>query len=220
VSALTALGPPLSPDRDQARQWARDELAKPEYARARPGLFQRAVDWLWERLQDVAASTGLGPGQLLALVVTLAVAAVLVVVMLRRNVRLRAVSGRPAGGAVLAGSALSGAEHRARAAAAAAAGRYDQAVRESMRAIARRLDERGLLDPRAGRTADELAAEAGRVLPALAGDLRAAARTFDDVVYGSVVSGSPGASADQAEQLRRLDEAVEQARPTVLAGSS
>src|SRR5207342_1782676 len=103
--------------------------------------------------------TGLGEGQLIALVLALAVAAVVVVVLVRRNVRLRVAVQHQRAGAVLAGSTLSGAEHRARAAAAAAAGRYDEAVRESMRAIARRLDERALLDPRPGRTADELAAE-------------------------------------------------------------
>ena len=82
-----------------------------------------------------------------------------------------------------------------------------------MRAVARRLDERALLDPRPGRTADELAAEAGRLLPELAADLRAGARIFDDVAYGSV-----RADAARAEQLRRLDERVEAAKPVVLAG--
>lgn len=214
-SAGSAAGEPVSPGRGQGQRWAREELAKPEYARARPSLFQRVVDWLWDRLGDIAASTGLGPGQLLALLLALAVAAVVVVVLLRRNVRLRVAGEAHRGGAVLSGTALTGAEHRARAAAAVAAGRYDDAVRESMRAIARRLDERGLLDPRPGRTADELALEAGRILPALAGDLRSAARTFDDVAYGSVRAG-----AAQADQLGRLDAAVEQARPVALTGVS
>ena len=77
-----------------------------------------------------------------------------------------------------------------------------------MRALARRLDERGLLDPRAGRTADELALEATRLMPGLAGALAAGARTFDDVAYGQLP-----ASATEAEQLHRLDQDVEAARP-------
>lgn len=215
LTALTAVSAPIAPGRRQGQQWAREELVKPEYARARPSLFQRVVQWLWDRLGDIASSTGLGPGQLLALILTVAVAAVVVVVLLRRNVRLR-VAGEPhRGGAVLSGASLTGAEHRARAAAAFAAGRYNDAVREAMRAIARRLDERGLLDPQPGRTADELAWEAGRILPALAGDLRAAARTFDDVAYGSVRAG-----AAEADQLRRLEAAVEQARPVARTGVS
>src|SRR6185437_11994579 len=98
------------------------------------------------------------------------------------------------------------AEHRLRAQQAAAAGRYDEAVRESLRAVARRLDERALVEPRPGRTADELAVEAGRLLPQLQSELVAGARTFDDVVYGPVT-----ATAAHAEQLRRLDEQVETA---------
>lgn len=202
----------LSPGRGQGQQWAREELAGPEYARARPSLLQRLVAWLADRLDGVAARTGLGPGQLLALVICVAVAAVVVVVLLRRSVRLRVAREESGARTVLAGSTLSGAEHRARAAAARAEGRYDDAVRESMRAIARRLDERALLDPRPGRTADELAGEAARLLPGLTAELRAGAGAFDDVVYGS-----RSADAARAEQLRRLDEAVEAARPTSLA---
>ena len=63
-----------------------------------------------------------------------------------------------------------------------------------MRAIVRSLEERTLLDPRPGRTADEAAAEAGRPLPRHADRLRAAARTFDDVTYG-------GRTADEAAYL-------------------
>ena len=50
------------------------------------------------------------------------------------------------------------------------------------------------------------------MLPALAGDLRAAARVFDDVAYGSSAAG-----AFEADQLRRLDASVEVARPVTLA---
>ncbi|WP_344833498.1 DUF4129 domain-containing protein [Nonomuraea dietziae] len=59
-----------------------------------------------------------------------------------------------------------------------------------------------------GKTADELAAEAGRSLPAFAEELAAAARAFDDVAYGGV-PGSPAAYA----MLRDLDERLRLARP-------
>jgi hypothetical protein len=130
-------------------------------------------------------------------------------------VRLRVSAEERAPGDVLAGSILTGAEHRARAAAAVAAGQYDVAVRESMRAIARRLDERALLDPRPGRTADEIAVEAARLLPELATELREGARVFDDVAYGST-----RADAARAERMRRLDERVEATKPVVVAGFS
>jgi hypothetical protein len=202
----------ISPDREQAREWARDELAKPAYSRGRESPVIRAIRWLLDQLDRVANATGLGSGGLLALILVVALLTVVVIVLVRRNVRLSpAARQRP--GAVLGGSTLSGEAHRQLARAALDAGRYDEAVREWMRAIARRLDERGLLDPRPGRTADEIATAAGRLLPDLAAALAAGARTFDDVTYGSV-----RADRERAEQLRRLDESVEAARPAVLAG--
>ena len=197
----------ITPDRDQAREWAREELARPEYANARPSLFERVTSWVRDHLDRVAASVGLGTGQLLALLLILAVAAVAVVVLVRRNVRTRVVAERRGPG-VLGESALTGEQHRGLAERAMAEGRYDDAVREWMRSLARRLDERGLLDPRPGRTADELAVEAGAVLPGLTTELARAARSFDDVSYGL-----RPADAAQADQLRRLVAAAEAARP-------
>lgn len=77
-----------------------------------------------------------------------------------------------------------------------------------MRAIVRCLEERALLDPRPGRTADEAAAEAGRSLPGHEIPLRAAARNFDDVTYG-------GRTADQQTYLtvQALDRDLENAKP-------
>jgi hypothetical protein len=198
----------VSPDRGTARQWAADELAKPAYVRARPSLTSRVLHWLGDRFDDLASGTGLDTGQLLSVILVLVVVVVVVVVLVRRGVRFSVAT---TGGAssVLGSTHLTGAQHRHNAEQALAQGRYADAVREWMRAIARRLDERALLDPRPGRTADELAAEAGTLMPALATDLRAAARVFDDVTYGSVQ-----ADAARAEQLRRLDAAVEAAQRT------
>jgi hypothetical protein len=212
TSIQSGVTTPIQPGREQGQEWAREELAKPEYARSRPGLFQRAVDWVWDQLDRIAQATGLGAGQLLTVILVVGVVVVVVIVLVRRNVRL-SVATQTRSGAVLGDSTATGAEHRRRAAAALAEGRLDEAVRESMRAIARRLDERALLDPRPGRTADEIASAAGRLFPDLAGSLRVGAQTFDDVTYGAV-----RASLAQAEQLRRLDEQVEAARPVVLAG--
>ena len=78
---------------------------------------------------------------------------------------------------------------------------WAEAIRERLRAIARELEHRGVLDPRPGRTADELCGEAGLRLPVLAGDLRAATSIFDEVWYGGRT-----ATADDEAQLRALDE--------------
>lgn len=77
-----------------------------------------------------------------------------------------------------------------------------------MRAIVRSLEERVVLDPRPGRTADEAAAEAGRSLPDHADGLRVSAREFDDVTYG-------GRTADRQTylRLRDLDVEIGRAKP-------
>ena len=58
------------------------------------------------------------------------------------------------------------------------------AVREAFRAVVRQLEERGALDHRPGRTADEAARDAGTVFESLRLDLGQAAGTFDEVAYG------------------------------------
>jgi Domain of unknown function (DUF4129) len=106
-------------------------------------------------------------------------------------------------GALLTGATLTAQDHRDLAARHAAAGDYGAAIVERMRAIAVSIEERGILPARPGRTADELAAQAGRALPALADLLAAAARLFDDVLYG----GRDGTMTGY-ERLRELDDAV------------
>ncbi len=85
----------------------------------------------------------------------------------------------------------------------AEAGEYGEAIMEGVRAIAAELDERAILPPRVGRTAHELAAEAGGELPALAADLSAVTRLFDDVRYGD----RPGTQAGY-DLVGRVDASV------------
>ncbi|GAB2682339.1 DUF4129 domain-containing protein [Thalassiella azotivora] len=200
----------VQPDADTAREWAREELTDPVYEAAEPGLLAQLLAWVWDALTGLEAS---GP-QAAGVAVLLAVLAVLVLVVVRGT-----GSWRP--GARRVDSPLDGpragtaAQHRARALAARDAGRFDEAVREWFRALARQADERALLTPRPGRTADEVAVELGRELPALADRLRGAAGLFDAVVYGS-----RPATAEDAEGLRLLDQDVTGSRPRpVLAAS-
>jgi len=110
--------------------------------------------------------------------------------------------------ALFVGHERSAAEHRAAADSHAAAGEWAEAVRERLRAVVRDLEERAVLEPRAGRTADEAAAEAGAALPSCAAGLRQGARTFDEVWYG----GRP-ATAEHDATLREVDRQVRAARP-------
>lgn len=176
-SAALLADVPVDLGRDEAREAARRELSDPAYGAAEPGLLERVMERLLDRLDELfAAVATASPGGALGLLVLLALLVVAVVV-----VRLRV--GRTARAARIARPVFdsrprSAAEHRAAATSAANAGSFDEAVREQFRAIARGLEERGVLDERPGRTADEVAADAG--VP----ELPAAARVFDDVVYG------------------------------------
>lgn len=200
-------GPLLDPSREVAREWARRELSDPVYARARPGWVTRFARWLLARLQDLQVPDGLAPGRTLGLVLLLVLLAGVVAMVLIRTGPLRRVGRTNRAGAVL-DERRTAAEHRSLADEAAAAGRWTTAVRERFRAVARSLEERTVLDERAGRTALETATEAGGAMPAVSVDLRSAARLFDDVVYG----GRP-ATAAHDRQLRQLDDQVAAARP-------
>ncbi|GAA4347084.1 DUF4129 domain-containing protein [Angustibacter luteus] len=205
--SLGSANAPLEPGRELARQWARQELSDPVYARARPGWLRRAVDWALDQLSriEIHPTRLTDPRTAVVLLVALAVV-VLVVVRLRRG-RLRGAAQDAERRELFGAVARTAAAHRRLADEAAAAERWADAVRERFRAVVRTLDERALLDDRPGRTADEAAGEAGRVLPDLAAGLTDAARRFDDVTYGDAAAGP----ADDA-RLRALDQAVTQAR--------
>jgi hypothetical protein len=79
---------------------------------------------------------------------------------------------------------LTAAQHRATAESFAVEGNWAAAIRHRLRAVARELEETGVLTQVPGRTANELANDAGEALPHLAGELGQAATAFNDVTYG------------------------------------
>lgn len=204
--------PPVTTPRDPAREAARRELSKRMYHENDPSLIQRALDAFWEWIDKLfsAASAATPGGSLGLLVVALAAVAVIGALWWRLGSPRR---GPTSAAPLFDDRPRSAAEHRAAAEAHAAQGHWNQAVQERMRAVVRSLEERALLDPRPGRTADEAAAEAGRSLPAHTDRLRAAARDFDDVTYGGRT-----ATSDTYHRLADLDRDVERTKP-VLASS-
>jgi hypothetical protein len=199
-------GVPVTPGAEEAQRWARDELADEIYRQAEPGLLARAIGWLLDRLASIELPTADGSRLWLVAALLVLAAGVVVALALAGPVRGRGRRGRAR--AVLDDETTDAAGHRAAADAHAAAGRWREAVRERFRAVVRALEERALLVPTPGRTADEAAAEAGALLPDVAADLRAGARLFDDVWYG----GRP-ATAAHDQRLRDLDAAVAASRP-------
>jgi hypothetical protein len=191
VGSVLTLALPL--DRDAARDAARDELRRREYADAQPPLLARAVGRVLREvgeLLDRAAAAA--PGGALGLLALAALLGLLVAVVLRRVGPLGRSAAAPA---LFDGTReLSAAAHRELADAAAAEGRWADAVRERLRAVVRDLEARGALDPRPGRTADEVARDGGAAVPGVADDLRRAALLFDEVWYG----GRPADAASYA----------------------
>lgn len=172
---------PVDLGRDEAREAAARELSDPAYVSDDPNPLERALDWVLDRLGELLAGAA-GMNGITAITI-IVVVVVIIVIVIRLKAGRTARSGRARGGEVF-DAVLTAAEHRAAADRAAAAGNLGEAVRERFRAVVRELEQRGVLDPRAGRTVDEVAVEAGRALPVLADDLRGAAVQFDDVWYG------------------------------------
>ena len=192
VPVTRVLGPPadvpVELTRDQAQRLAELELADPAYRAAQPGLVQRVIAWLVEWVQRAAERAAeAAPGGWLGI---LGLVLVVVVAVLFIRWRIGPVS-RSAGLVFTVDPGMSAAQYRTSAESLAAAGRWEEAVSERMRALVRASQERGLIDAHPGWTADEVAAEVGLRVPDARDALEAAARTFDEVRYG----GRPGSAA-------------------------
>lgn len=195
--------------RDAARDAARAELRRQEYADAQPPLAVRALGRVLRELGELLDAAALAaPGGLLGLLALGALLGLFVAVVLAR---IGPLSRRSGASGLFAGSVvLSASEHRGLAEQAAREGRFADAVRERLRAVVRDLEARGALDPRPGRTAGEVARDGGAAVPAVADDLRRAAVLFDEVWYG-------GRTADAGSYavLVEVDDRVSAARLVV-----
>lgn len=193
--------------RDPAQRLARDELSRAIYHRqSAPQAIAHFISSLLAKVFDGISQVTPGGGWTVVALVALVVIIVGVIVArigplapsARRSVPLLDAGTRP----------LTARQLRDASAGSAAEGDYSNAILQRLRAIATSLEERGVLPPDAGRTADELAAQAGRLFPARGGDLAVAARLFDQVRYGDG-TGTP----DGYERLRALDDALTRLSP-------
>ncbi|HEX4019379.1 MAG TPA: DUF4129 domain-containing protein [Frankiaceae bacterium] len=192
--------------RDGAAHQAHSELTKHVYQQARPSITQQieSAVWRWlvrayHRIIDVT------PGGAVGLLVIIAVLALVAVVFTRSG-----VSGRRRGGGATGldlPADVSSDELRAAADGFAVRGEWAEAVRARLRAVVRSLEERGVLDPRPGRTAAEVAAEAGSARPEWRDQLWKGALTFGEIWYGR----RPATSADDAV-LREVDAVLRRSR--------
>jgi hypothetical protein len=196
--------PPVTPDAATAQRWAVDELTNPAYHQSE-SLLVRLLRWFLHQFQGLP-TLGVSPALAALLVVGVLTVVVLVALWVagpvqrsRRAARDREVLGHD--------DRRSATQLRIAADAAAAAGDWSLAVAERFRAVVRDLEERAVLDERPGRTALEVSAEAGRVLPTAARALADGADLFDDVVYGE-----RGAGPADDEAMRAVDRQAGAAR--------
>ncbi len=197
---------PVEPDAPDARERLLDELSDPAYAESQPSWFdllsQAVLDWL----SSLRLADGDGVPALALLIGGLLLAAAIAAAILIYGVpRWRARSGV---GVELLGDRdrRTARQLRRDAERWAAAGDWARAIADRYRAVARALDERTLVAALPGTTAHGFARAAGRVFPAEAAALEAAADRFDGVRY----LDRPG-TADDYALVRALDDRLEAA---------
>jgi hypothetical protein len=198
---------PVDPDAETARQWAEDELSKPEYNEGSGVSLDAFWRWLGElfaRIGDAGGSIGI-PGAVLVAIIVIAVLALVTWLVLGP---LRRARRRDTEGAVFDDDARSWRDIRDSARGAAARGDWDLAVMEWFRATVRLAVERGTIVDSPGVTAHEAAARIGLAVPAASDAVVAGGDAFDRARYGT--GGLDAAAAATAEQTFAM---VEAARP-------
>jgi hypothetical protein len=193
--------PAIDVDRDTAHEAAQRELAKPIYPKS--SLTERLGDWLDDLLYRIAQEGSSLPGgwfTITVLLIILAVAVVVAVRIARRTMRTK----RGGELALFDSHELTAGQHRTTAEQYAAQGDWAAAIRHRLRAVGRQLEEDGVLNPVPGRTATELAKDAGAAVPNLARELAEAATAFNDVTYGERpgTESAYGMIADLDDRLR------------------
>lgn len=210
---MTSTPPPIAPDPDEARRWAEDELSGALYREAEPtpiDRFARAVVDTIASIFNGRVPDSLGPWLAVGAIVVI-LALVVVAILIWGRPRLAARSRVPL---ALFGEneARSAAELRADADACAQRSAWDEAIVLRVRAIARGLAERTIIEPEPGATVHRFASDAARAFPTFRAELTSLARSFDDVRY----LRRPG-SAEAYAAARALDEQLAAARAEVFA---
>jgi hypothetical protein len=192
-------------DRDAAHDAAQHELNKPIYPRG--SLTEQLAQWVDDLIYKILAGGASVPGGWFTITVLLILVAVAVFVAFRVARRIMRTN-RGHQSALFGSHDMSSIEHRAIAERFAANGEWASAIKHRLRAVARHLEEAAVLNPVPGRTATELARDAGQAIPGLAGELRRAAESFNDVTYGERPGTEPDYRAVAALDERLLAHAI------------
>lgn len=193
---------PVQPDRETARRWAEEELSKSEYDFS-PGLLERLAAWLTERFGGLQLTEfGTGHFVVLALIIAVVVGFALFVAP-KVFARRQTTEDR----SVFDEDGMTREEYLALADAAVAARQWNDAYVALFQALVRSLEERLIIDPQPGRTAQEVSRDGSARVPGLAQELAHAATVFDAVRYGH-----RHCTSQDIESIRGLSSQVEVAR--------
>jgi len=194
----------LNPTPPEAREWLKDELQGAEY---RSPWLDSALRWVSDRLsgliEGVRSLAGFSP----LITALLAIVVIALLVWILPRVRREPVAAR-APGAVLEDLTLTSRHYRDLATRSLQEGRYDDAVLDGFRAIAKDMSDRRVLDDAPGRTAHEVSLALASPFPGQAERLARAADLFDAVRYGH-----RRVNEAQARQIHELDADLITARP-------
>jgi len=202
----------VNPGAEQARRWLEEELAKDEYNDGR-SLLERVLRWIGEQLTRAESTTEAGTSLsahpvVIALVVAVLIA-ILVLLLTRVRGQRRAAEASDRG---LGALALSAPQFRDLAATALREGRWNDAVINYTRAVARDASDRTLLSDAPSLTAHEVGARLSAVFPSHGPALHRTMDLFDAVRYGRYAAAAP-----DAEQARSTCQALRDARPDLTA---
>jgi hypothetical protein len=200
----------LDPTPPQARDWLRQELAGPDY---HSPWLDTVLRWFRDQVRRLLEGAGqlAGLSPLITVLIALVVIALLVWVLPRVR-RERRVA--PPAGAVLEDVTITARHYRDRAARAILDGRYDDAVLDGFRAIAKDMSDRRALKDAPGRTAHEVSLALASPFPDHADRLALAADLFDSVRYGHRRAGP-----NEAGQIQELDAELVKSRPLPVSPS-
>jgi hypothetical protein len=200
TGTTTLADPPLDPSGQEGRDALGRELAKPDYYT--DDLLDRVAQWLQRLFGDGVEGAADTPAVSTFLAILVVIALLTGVLLLAGRARRTARVGDDAPPA-LTDEAVSAAALRARAEAALAEGRFDDALVDAYRALAVRQIERGAIDDVPQATAHELARSLGVAFPTQQRALATAADEFDAVLYGD-----HPARHDRAAAMLALDDGL------------
>jgi hypothetical protein len=192
---------PLDPSPGEARSWLQRELLDPEYHQQ--NVVERLIAWFERQIGAGLEGAGL-LSTFVAMLIFLLLLGGLVWILSRIQRNRRA---HTAIGPVLGHEVVTAAELRARAEAALADGRPEEALVDGFRAMAVRQVERGRLDDSPGATAHEVALLLATEYPQHGAAVGDNALLFDLVLYGD-----RPATPEQATGVLILDDELAGAR--------